>query len=134
MKFTLRLGDRENLTRENALACCSMNLVLPGGGSLLAGRRVGYAQVALCGIGFALTLIFGLKFVAWSLQHWSELRDPADPMDNLRNIWLGCRWALLGLALFGVSWVWALLTNLAILRQSRSQAQPGEKPPLIRPG
>lgn len=110
-----------------------MNLVIPGGGSLLAGRRVGYLQLILCGMGFGLTLIFGLKFVMWSLQHWAELRDPsADPMENLRTIWYGCRWALAGLGLFGMAWIWALLTSMGILRAARSQAAPGAKPPVIR--
>jgi len=133
MKFTLRLGDGENLTRENALACCSMNLVLPGGGSLLAGRRSGYLQLAVCLTGFALTIVFGLKFVTWSLQHWSELRDPSgDPLETLLTIWRKCRWALAGLGLFGVAWIWAFLTNLGILRESRSHAGTGAKPPVIR--
>lgn len=133
MKFSLHLGDAENLTRENALACCSMNLVIPGGGSLLAGRRVGYLQLALSLMGFALTTIFGLKFVIWGLQHLTELRDPSgDPAETLLTIWRGCRLSLAGISLFGAAWIWTFLTNIGILRSSRSQAAPTAKPPIIR--
>ena len=133
MKFSLRLGDAENLTRENALACCSLNLVVPGGGSLLAGRRVGYAQLVLGLLGFALTLIFGLRFVIWGMKHLPELRDPSgDPAETLLQIWRGCRWALAGLGLFGMAWLWAFVTNLGIMQQTRRPSGLNEKPPVIR--
>lgn len=110
-----------------------MNLVIPGGGSLLAGRRIGYLQLALCGMGFALTMIFGVKFILWGLQHWAELRDPTgDPAETLLTLWRGCRMPLAGIGLFGVAWIWAFLTNMGILRASRAPASPGAKPPVIR--
>jgi len=132
MKFSFRLGDAHNLTRENALACCSTNLGLPGFGSLMAGRKIGYPQAVLCVAGFALTILFGAKFIVWGVQHWSELRNPnSDPFDSLVALWLACRWTLLGMALFALAWLWAGITSLRILNGARRQAEPGKAPPVI---
>ncbi len=133
MKFTLRLGDGRNLTRENAWACCTTNFAFPGSGSLLAGRKVGYVQLALTLIGFTLTTWFGLKFTIWGFRNLSELLQPTgDPLDTLLTVWRECRGALAGLGIFGVAWIWALLTSMGILRAARAQAAPGTKPPVIR--
>lgn len=132
MKFTLRLGDGRNLDRTSAWICCSTNFVYPGSGSLLAGRKIGYAQALLSGIGFLMTLWFGGKFLVWGVRHWAELIAPGDdPVGFLLDLWFASRWALLGMVCFGVSWLWALITSLSVLRQARSQARPGEQPPVI---
>lgn len=130
MKFSLRLGSAQHITRDNAWACCSTNLVLPGFGSLMAGRQTGYLQAALCVAGFFLTTVFGIKFVIWSVQHWSEIHDPeGDPGETLTALWHACRWALLGIFLFGLSWIWALITSWRILRVARRIAETSGPPP-----
>lgn len=133
MKFNLRLGDGHNLTRENAWACCTSNFALPGSGSLLAGRKIGYPQMALAVLGFGLTTWFGMKFIGWGIRHWSELMNPSgDPLDLLLAVWRECRWALAGLGCFATAWLWALFTSLSLLRTTRPTAASGTKPPLIR--
>jgi hypothetical protein len=47
-------------------------------------------------------------------------------------VWHECRWALAGIGIFGVAWIWALLTSMGIVRSTRPQAGPGTKPPIIR--
>lgn len=84
-------------------------LVLPGLGSVLGGRRVGYLQAALALAGLVLSLMFVAGFVHewWTLRQLPELTG---------------RWLLLGaggVALFACSWLWALLTSLLLLRDSR---------------
>jgi hypothetical protein len=129
MKFSLRLGDAHHITRDNAWACCSANLVLPGFGSLMAGRKAGYVQAVLGVAGFFLTTVFGIKFVIWGVQHWSEIHNPeGDPIETLTALWHACRWALLGMLLFGLSWVWALITSWGILRGAKRQAERGNPP------
>jgi hypothetical protein len=129
MKF--RLGNARGITRDNAWACCSTNLALPGFGSLMAGRKTGYPQAVLCVAGFVLTTVFGIKFMIWGVQHWSEIRNPeGDPLETLTALWRACRWALLGMLLFGLAWVWALVTSWGILRTARRQAGSGEPPAL----
>ena len=128
MKFSLRLGDARGITRDNAWACCSANLVLPGFGSLMGGRKIGYLQAVLGVAGFVLTTVFGIKFVIWGVQHWSELRNPeGDPIETLTALWRACRWALLGIALFGFTWIWALFTSWGIMRTARRTVE-AEKP------
>lgn len=131
VKIQFRLGDARNLTTDSAWACCSTNLVLPGFGSLMGGRIVGYPQALLCVAGFGLTAIFGLKFVIWGVQHWSELQNPnGDPIETFISVWHACRWALLGMLLFALTWCWAALTSWGILRTARRLAE-SQKPPRL---
>lgn len=133
MKFNLRLGDGKNLTRENAWACFTTNCAFPGSGSLLAGRKVGYLQSVLTFTGFALTLGFGFHFVVWGVRHWSELTNPSgDPLESLLNLWRASRGVILGLGLFGFSWIWAFITSMTILSTARRAVPPIAPPPVIR--
>jgi len=84
-------------------------LVLPGLGSLLAGRRVGWPQVILALVGFALTVFW----LFWFLTAWS--RTGSFPLDSGPYLPEGA----LGVVLFGISWVWGLLTGLLVVRDAR---------------
>ena len=131
MKISLALGDREGLSRQTAHGCVGTNLALPGIGSLMAGRAVGYVQAALTLAGFGLTVLFGLKFSLWYLANWSSLNSPnADPLETLGEVWREVRWALLGIGLFAIAWLWAMGTNAGILRQAR-HAEEKAKPPKL---
>lgn len=99
------------------------NVGFPGLGSLMARRRVGYAQVTLTLIGFGLGLVAGLWFIVWSLVNWSRYHNPdTDPFVALHDLWQVVRWPLLGIGLFAVSWFWALATSISLWRR----ATPGE--------
>ena len=101
------------------------NMALPGFGSLAAGRRSGYVQATLTVAGFACTMIFGLRFIVWALANWSKIYDPqADPIETFGNIWIALRWALLGIGLFAVSWLWSLWTSLRLVDDARRSAVP----------
>jgi hypothetical protein len=124
IKFSLALAPRQPVSRETALGCLAANIALPGSGSLLAGRISGYPQVllALCGMGF--TLGFGARFLFWCFANWSRLHSPqADPIDSLKEIWMASRWALLGIGLFAMGWLWALGCSLMLVASIRSQTQ-----------
>jgi hypothetical protein len=108
------------LDRQTAQACFAANLGVPGAGSLMAGRRVGYGQAALAVVGFVLTLIFGMILVAWYIQHFNEFRAPEiDPLVVLGGLWRRLRWVLAGMGVFLAGWFWALATSLTLLRGSR---------------
>lgn len=99
--------------RASARACTLTNLlVLPGLGSLVAGRRVGWAQAALALAGLGLFL-YG---VARLLRDW--LAAGAEPVFEFTPA-LGC--LLGGLAVSVVAWLWALVTSLQIHREVRAR-------------
>jgi hypothetical protein len=107
------------------------NLALPGFGSLMAGRAVGYAQAALTVVGFGLTLFFGLKFIVWYTANWSSINSPqANPLETMSSVLREVRWALLGIGLFAIAWVWALGTNAGILRQAQRTGEKVKPPKL----
>jgi len=86
--------------------------------------------MALTLLGFLLTMGFGLPFMAWYVAHWQRLTgDQADPLDALGEMWIHVRWALLGIGIFILSWLWALMTSLAILH-SAPRSTPGAPPRL----
>ncbi len=97
----------------------------------MAGRRSGYAQALLMLCGLALTLIFGLRFIHWSLVNWTRLHAAdADPWETLNGMWLVVRWPLLGLGVFFVGWIWALGTSCHILRDAKTAER--QVPPRLR--
>jgi hypothetical protein len=122
MKISLALGPRQGLSRQTAWGCLTTNVAMPGFGSLLAGRISGYPQVGLGIGGMILTVVFGARFVIWALSNWSRLYGAeADPIESLGDIWQHAHWALLGMVLFGLGWLWSLATSMAILKSAREQ-------------
>jgi hypothetical protein len=92
-----------------ARRCLLVNLlVLPGLGSLLAGRWVGWVQALLALSGFALTA----GWTAWFVADW--IHRGAFPETGGSHLWL----AYAGILLFLAGWCWALATGLRLLRQA----------------
>lgn len=121
----------EALKPSTAWGCLTTNLAVPGAGSLLGGRLSGVPQLIICLAGMGLTLVCGVQFVIWGLTHYAELRNPyADPLENLLAMWREVRFALLGLALFGLAWIWALGTSWGIVRDSRKASGGNPHPPV----
>jgi hypothetical protein len=133
MRISLALGKREPLTRQTAWGCFTANLALPGCGSLVAGRISGYAQLALAVAGTILTSVYGVRFLVWYAANWSRLNNGPgdDPFGPLREIWHSVRWAALGLGVFGIGWLWALITGIGIV-QSAKRAASANIPPLLK--
>lgn len=96
-------------TEAAALTCLFTNLlVLPGLGSLMGGRRrEGWPQLALSLVGAGLALGFLVEFVG----RW--VRSGRYPLDLGPWLW----WAVLGVALFGVAWLWSLATGRSLLAE-----------------
>jgi hypothetical protein len=114
--------SRNDGSRQKARGFLATNLAMPGAGSLAAGRKIGLVQLALCLTGFTLTTVSGLQFVYWSLANWSKYHGPnveMDPLKPLIDLWQHARWPLLGVALFAISWLWALLTSRSLLAESK---------------
>lgn len=123
MKISLALGQRGPVSRQTAWGCFTANLTLPGIGSLMAGRKIGYAQAALGFGGLAVSLLFGLPFIYWCLANWSRLYgDQADPVATMTELGSHVLWPAAGIALFGAGWLWALATSYMILHQPQADS------------
>ena len=134
MKTFSAPANPEASAREIARGCFTANLAIPGMGSLVGGRKVGYAQLLVCFTGFGLSLVTGVRCVYWVLAHWDELHDPnlIDPFAALREVFSQMRWPLLGIVLFIFAWLWALLTSYSLLRAASAtpptlKNQPADK-------
>jgi hypothetical protein len=93
--------------RPRALAALTANLMLPGAGSILLGRRVGWAQAALALAGMALSLHWLTRVVGlWVRAGERPLLEPEELIVGI-----------VGPALFAVTWAWSALTALRVLRR-----------------
>jgi hypothetical protein len=132
MKVSLALGPRKPLSRQTAWGCFTTNLAMPGFGSLLAGRKSGYPQAALMIVGLIVSVTGAGRLFVWYAANASKLQDPqGDPVSTLVQMWSVMRWPVLGLAIFGLGWLWALMTSLAILREAKTN-EAGNVPPVLR--
>ncbi len=125
MKVSLKLGAKGPLNREQARTCLVANACFPGSGSLLAGRRVGYAQMALMTLGFALSMAwFGLMLKIWIRT--KSFPYPADWFDNgfPPEFWRAMFVGLAGIGLFAFAWIWSMLTGLFIMSEAKPSPPP----------
>lgn len=125
MKVSLKLGLPGPLNREQARACLVANACFPGAGSLLAGRRVGYAQMALMATGFVLSMAwFGLMLRIWmrtkAFPYPEEWFERGFPPEFWRAMFVG----LAGVGLFAFAWAWALLTSLMLWTEAKPSPPP----------
>lgn len=128
MKFSLTLGPRRVLQRPEAWACLTANLALPGAGSLAAGRKAGYVQMALSFVGLGVSMVAGVPMIEWGLSNWNRLMVPSDDaLGRFLELWQHMRWPLAGLGIFLVGLVWSVATGLSLL----ASAPKNDVPPRI---
>lgn len=131
MKTSSANAAPEPPSLQTARGFAATNLALPGFGSLMARRSAGWPQAAFTIVGFGLTTFFGIRFGIWFFKHLDTLYgSEADPIEAMLAVWREMRWALLGMGLFGFSWLWSLATNASILRTAW-MAGDAEKPPVL---
>src|SRR2546423_10479499 len=132
MKISLALGNPKALSRQTAWGCLTTNLAMPGFGSLVGGRRVGYVQAMLGLVAFAITAVSGTRFIVWALSNWSVMYGPqADSLNSLLEMWGAARWPLIGIFLFVVSWLWSLVTSFSIINAAK-KAEKSQVPPVLQ--
>lgn len=119
MKISFVLGPRKPVSRQTAWGCLTTNLAFPGSGSLLAGRKVGYAQIPFTIVGLGLSLVTTIQAFIWLCSNWAQLQDD-DPAGSLLRLWAHIRMPLLGIAIFLFGLLWALITSASILSQARA--------------
>ena len=100
----------KKLDKSSAWGCMVSNLaVLPGLGSVIAGRRCGYAQAALALVGMTMSLVW----IWFILVQWHRTGDY--PFDGGPYMKMG----LSGFGLFVCGWIWAFFTSLSLLREAK---------------
>lgn len=115
MTALLERWQRARSSEDFAWACLMANVAgVPGTGTMMARRREGVAQLALSVAGGVLLTWFLVAF-AIAVLRTMELPPPGGP-----SVGLGFS----GLGLFGIGWVWALFSSLAVLRDQRRAADP----------
>ena len=125
MKFTLARNVSAPRSRAEAWACLTANLAWPGSGSLAAGKSAGYGQTVIALVGLVVSMATGAHLLSWMLANWKRLGQPSDdPMENLSLIWHQIRWPLVGLGIFAVAFVWALVTSMQIMAATPKNAVP----------
>lgn len=120
------------LSLGRAVSCALVNqLATPGLGSL-TGRRffAGSCQLLIALAGFVLLVGWMAEslIVPYYQQAVQDLDKPPPPGPVG---WMG-RW---GLILFGISWLWSLVTSLSMIRQAKSAERNAQNsvPPIIPP-
>lgn len=100
----------------------------PGAGSILAGRRVGYAQLTLMIMG----AIPAIGYFCWLIfQAIVLIARNASSADEFVEAYKGHMWiAFSSLGVCLIAWVWSLVTSLSLLKEAKQQ-QP-TAPPLIK--
>jgi hypothetical protein len=119
MKLSLALGPKKPLSRQMAWGCLTTNLAMPGFGSLIGGRAVGYFQIPFTLVGFAMTTIFGIKTIVWYFANFARIQRQDDPVENLLELWTNFRLPLLGIAIFAFAILWAYFTSRSIIAEAR---------------
>ena len=113
------------ISRKRALVCLGMNaLGLPGLGTIMAGRAIGYVQAAVMCLGFFLTVGFMMWYLGTSVGSFNRFMLTGVAEDPIVHYepWLWVLW--LGLALSIIAWVWAFISGLVILRKTAPENPP----------
>lgn len=97
----------------------------PGLGTKLAGRRVGYLQMAIMLAGFCLFAGFMLWPVVCAIRDIQGVR----PIGDLwRESYQEAGWAgWWGLGLCLVAWLWAGISSIRILRSGTNRPPPSDR-------
>lgn len=118
MKIFSRAPDPAKLSPTQRWGCAVMNqLACPGLGTIMAGRRVGYAQATIMVAGFVLLMGFMIWFIICAARYlihadWDEGRWRAQ--------YRPYHWAWQsGLGLCVVAWCWSLVSSIGIVREGR---------------
>ena len=116
------------IDRKTALGClCANLLVLPGLGSLTAGKRSGYWQIALALLGFVSTSLFATWFVYALIQ----LEPIPSSWPQWQSVMIEWKPRLIlgafGFGTFTLAWLWALQCSLQILKSTRPSPNPKDQ-------
>jgi hypothetical protein len=91
---------------------------MPGSGSLVAGRAVGYFQIVLALIGLAISFITTMQTMVWYLKNYQRLNASNDPLAPIIELGHHLVYPLLGFGIFLIAVLWALVSSWRIIRST----------------
>ncbi len=111
----------EKMDKKTGLGVLMLNLVLPGLGSIFAGRKSGYLQLLLSLISLGATLNYGFKLLMWFYRKRAQVPDLFFELHpDIRNELLDLIKPLVyALCIFFIALVWSLITNYSIIKQAK---------------
>jgi hypothetical protein len=114
-------GSQRRIEKKTAYGLLGANLVFPGLGSILGGRKSGYIQLLLSLTSLAATLHYGIKLAKWIFERREQIPDwlynlPPDVQSQLWNMLLPIIYAL---SIFSFALIWSLITNISIFKQAK---------------
>ena len=138
------------LTVVRAWTCLGVNLLAtPGLGSVMGGRRgVGRAQLYFSVAGFFLIVIWMFKLcfgiMASQINETPSVPIPRAPrlttppdhpsqINETPSVPIPAWWWQLGVGLFGIGWVWSLITSLSLVAEAKQTERDNPAPATRRP-
>jgi hypothetical protein len=107
-----RLGNRRDQVQ---VAIILNQLATPGLGSWLAGHRIaGAGQLVLACGGFVLFVVY---FALWVVEAWRA----RELMLDVTVAFPPAAWWHWAFILFGIAWLWSLITSVQLWRELRRQ-------------
>ena len=96
----------------------------------MAGRVSGYPQAACTMVGFVISVFGAGRAFTWFTANLSRMQEQqGDMFANLAQTWMAVRWAVLGMAIFGFGWLWAMATSMGILSEAKRAEKEGKSIP-----
>ncbi len=89
---------------------------MPGSGSLIAGRWIGYFQIVLALLGLGVTLFRTIQVFIWYLQNYRRINESSDPLAGLFELGHQLVKPAAGFAIFAVAILWGVVTSWSIIR------------------
>jgi hypothetical protein len=106
------------LTRAQAWQLLLANVAMPGSGSLMAGRRVGYFQIVLAVIAMAISTVETIRTGLWYIHNYDRLNSSSDPFGVLIELGKHLIGPVVGLGIFVLAILWAVVTSLLIIKNT----------------
>ncbi|MGZ4964565.1 MAG: hypothetical protein ACXWBP_01705 [Limisphaerales bacterium] len=89
---------------------------MPGSGSLIAGRWIGYFQIVLALLGLGVSLIRTIQVFVWYLHNYHRINESSDPLAGLIELGHQLLKPAVGFAIFAVAICWGVVTSWSIIR------------------
>lgn len=116
--------------RSEAWRCAMINqLALPGLGTVIGGRKVGYAQAVIMVAGFFIVTGYLCWFIFHQTKLLFDMNISAQQFNESRfdNWWIGA----IGFGLCLAAWIWSLISSIQFIKSTPENSPPPILPPKL---